>query len=132
MLDVLLVFVFVWVLTLVLFVALRPKGATFRDAIKLLPDTAVLFSGLSKDKTLPWHLRLRPLVWVAWAASPPAALIDTIPVVGFSDEVVLALWVIRSTSRRAGPEVLKRHWRGTQEGLAFLERLAGVTPQEKS
>jgi uncharacterized membrane protein YkvA (DUF1232 family) len=126
LLDALIALVITWILLLLLFALIRPKGSSFSGAVQLLPDMAVLFHGLSKDKALPWHLRLRPLVWVAWAASPPAMLIDTIPVIGFSDEVVLALWVVRSTVRRAGREVLERHWHGSSDGLAFLERLAGL------
>lgn len=126
-LDALIALVGVWAVLLLLFSLIRPKGARFAGAVKLLPDMAALFRGIGRDKALPWHLRLRPLVWVAWAASPPAALIDAIPVVGFSDEVVLALWVVRSTARRAGHEVLERHWKGSPDGLAFVTRLAGLS-----
>jgi hypothetical protein len=119
--DILVAFGILWVLMVALFLVLRPKGGDFAATVKLLPDMAVLFGRLSGDKTLPWHVRLRPLLWAVWAVIPITYLIF-----GVLDEVVLGLWVIRSMARRAGPEVLERHWQGSPEGLAFLKRVAGL------
>ena len=115
--DVAVALIATWILILALFVLLRPRGTSFASAVRLLPDMAVLFRGLAGDKRLPVHVRWRPMVWVGWASVP-----FTYPVVGASDEVVLALWVIRSTVRRAGRATVERHWKGTPEGLQFLIR----------
>jgi hypothetical protein len=34
--------------------------------------------------------------------------------------------VLRSISRRAGPDALARHWPGTPDGLAAVQRICGL------
>jgi uncharacterized membrane protein YkvA (DUF1232 family) len=51
---------------------------------------------------------------------------DFIPVLGYADDAILAILVLRSVVRRAGPDAIRRHWPGTPDGLAAVARAAGV------
>jgi uncharacterized membrane protein YkvA (DUF1232 family) len=46
---------------------------------------------------------------------------DFIPIVGYADDVIIALIVLRSVVRRAGADAVRRQWSGTPEGLAALD-----------
>jgi uncharacterized membrane protein YkvA (DUF1232 family) len=69
---------------------------------------------------------MRLLALLVYLVLPIDLVPDLLPVVGYADDVVVVLWALRSVVRRAGPEVLDRHWPGTPEGLGTLKRLAGL------
>jgi uncharacterized membrane protein YkvA (DUF1232 family) len=47
---------------------------------------------------------------------------DFVPVIGLLDNLLVAVWVVRSTVKHAGRNAIERHWPGTPEGLAILFR----------
>ena len=47
---------------------------------------------------------------------------DFVPVLGYADDAVVVALVLRSVVRRAGAGAVARHWPGTPEGLAALQR----------
>lgn len=51
---------------------------------------------------------------------------DFIPVIGYADDAIIVAAVLRSVVRRAGADAVRRHWPGTQDGLAALWRAAGL------
>jgi uncharacterized membrane protein YkvA (DUF1232 family) len=51
---------------------------------------------------------------------------DFVPVLGYADDAVIVALALRWVVRRAGGELLTRHWPGTPEGLAAVQRLAGL------
>jgi uncharacterized membrane protein YkvA (DUF1232 family) len=51
---------------------------------------------------------------------------DVIPIIGYADDVVVVAVVLRSVVRRAGADVVRRHWPGSEQGLAVVLRLAGL------
>jgi hypothetical protein len=54
---------------------------------------------------------------------------DFIPVLGYADDAIIVTMVLRSVVRRAGLEALHRHWPGTDDGLAAVIRLCGLSRQ---
>lgn len=119
----------VWVLlVVVLYAAGRRSGSqvTLREALRLLPDVVRLLRRLAADRSLPRSLRWRLLGLLAYLALPIDLVPDVIPVAGYSDDVLLVAWVLRSVVRTAGPDALDRHWPGTPAGLAVVRRLAGL------
>jgi uncharacterized membrane protein YkvA (DUF1232 family) len=113
------------VLLLALLVA-RPKDVDLRQAARLIPDVARLVPRLARDRTLPAGARVRLWMLLAYLVFPIDLVPDVLPVIGWADDVILVLLVLRSVIRHAGPEALERHWPGSPAGLAVLRGMAGL------
>ncbi|MFL5260789.1 MAG: YkvA family protein, partial [Anaeromyxobacteraceae bacterium] len=57
---------------------------------------------------------------------------DFIPVLGYADDAILAVLVLRSVVRRAGPAAIRRNWPGSEDGLAALARAAGLALRDRA
>jgi len=104
----------------------RPQGALLAESLRLIPDTLRLLRRLATDKSLPRGIRVRLWLLFAYLASPIDLIPDFIPVLGYADDAIIVCAVLRAVVRRAGPEVVRRHWPGTEDGLAALWRVAGL------
>lgn len=116
----------VWLGLVVVLLVLRPSRAVLGQAALLLPDVVRLVARLARDPTLPRAVRVRLWLLLGYLASPVDVVPDFIPVVGYADDAVVVVVVLRSVVRRAGREPLHRHWPGTADGLAVVERLTGL------
>ena len=104
----------------------HPDTVSARDALRLLPDVLRLVRRLAADRSLPRGVRWRLVLLLGYLALPIDLVPDFVPVIGYADDAVIVALTLRSVVRRAGPEVLRRHWPGTPEGLALVSRLAGL------
>jgi len=104
----------------------HPEVLRFRSALRLLPDIVRLVRRLAADPQLGTSVRIRLILLLAYLASPIDLVPDFIPVLGYADDALAVALVLRSVARRAGPEALRRHWPGTLDGLAVLERFSGI------
>ncbi len=115
-----------WVILLVALLVMRPKGLRVKDAALIMPDLVLLVRDLARDRSIPRRVRARLWILLAWMVSPIDAIPDVIPVIGMADDAILVYLVLRSVTRVAGTETLRRHWRGTPEALAAVERLLRI------
>jgi uncharacterized membrane protein YkvA (DUF1232 family) len=106
--------------------AARPKGNLLGEAVRLLPDLVRLQRRLAADSAVPRAARVRLWLLLAYLAIPFDVVPDFVPVLGYADDAIIASLVLRSVVRRAGPPVVRRHWPGTDNGLAALARLTGL------
>jgi uncharacterized membrane protein YkvA (DUF1232 family) len=106
--------------------AVRPKGNLLSEALRLLPDLLRMLRRLARDRSVPRAARVRLWLLLGYLAVPIDLVPDFIPVVGYADDAIIASLVLRSVVRRAGADVIRRHWPGTTDGLAALSRLAGL------
>jgi uncharacterized membrane protein YkvA (DUF1232 family) len=113
-----------WLALVVALLLARPRGGLLREAVRLLPDTLRLMKALATDGTLPRGVRLRLWLLLAYLAMPFDLVPDFVPIVGWADDAVAIVLVLRSVVRRAGPDAVRRHWAGTDEGLAALWQVA--------
>jgi len=81
---------------------------------------------LTTDKTVPTGVRVRLVLLLVYLASPIDLIPDFIPVVGYLDDAIVVALVLRSVTRRAGPDAVGRHWPGTPKGLHLIQQLAGT------
>lgn len=116
-----------WAMLVVFLLVARPKGSRLKEALRLLPDTLRLLRRLAADRTSPRTVRLRLWMLFAYLATPIDLVPDFIPVLGYADDAIIVSVALRSVVRRAGPDVIRRHWPGTDDGLAALWKIAGLT-----
>jgi len=115
-----------WVALVVALVLARPRGALLTEALRLLPAVLRLISRLASDPNLPRGVRIRLGALLVYLASPIDLIPDFIPVLGYADDAIIVIAVLRSVARRAGVSAVRAHWPGTDDGFAALARLAGL------
>jgi uncharacterized membrane protein YkvA (DUF1232 family) len=113
-----------WAVLAVFLLIAKPRGSLAKEAVRLLPDTFRLLRRLAADRTLPRGVRIRLWVGFAYLAFPFDPIPDFLPVIGYADDAIVVALILRSVVRRAGPDALRRHWPGTEDGLAVLWRVA--------
>lgn len=118
--------VVLWLALLVCFVMLRPSGSTLRDVVRILPDVIRLVHRLARDRDLSRGTRARVMVLLGYLAIPIDLVPDFIPVLGYADDAIAIGIVLRSVIRRAGPDIVRRHWPGTDEGLILVAKLCRI------
>jgi uncharacterized membrane protein YkvA (DUF1232 family) len=116
----------VWLVLVASLLVARPDRGALAEAIRILPDTFRLIGSLAKDAAVPRGVRVRLWLLLAYLTVPFDLIPDFIPVLGYADDAILVVLVLRAVVRRAGPDVIRRHWAGTAQGLAALGRAAGV------
>jgi uncharacterized membrane protein YkvA (DUF1232 family) len=108
----------------------RPKGNLLGEALRLLPDLLRLLRRLAGDAGVPRAARARLWLLLGYLAIPIDLVPDFVPVLGYADDAIIVSLVLRSVVRRAGAPVVRRHWPGTENGLAALGRLTGLQLSE--
>ena len=108
----------------------RPKGNLLAESLRLLPDLLRLVHRLATDPAMPRGARVRLWLLLGYLAIPFDLVPDFVPVLGYADDAIAVSLVLRSSVRRAGPSVIRRHWPGTEDGLAALARLTGLSISE--
>jgi uncharacterized membrane protein YkvA (DUF1232 family) len=118
--------VLVWLLLVVSLILVRPRGGLLREALRLLPDVLRLIRRLAADRTLPHGVRVRLALLLAYLAIPIDLIPDFVPVLGYADDAIIVTAVLRTVVRRAGLDVVRAHWPGTDDGFAAMVRLTGL------
>jgi uncharacterized membrane protein YkvA (DUF1232 family) len=89
-------------------------------------DSIVLVRRLLRDPRVPRVRKLALALLIAYLACPIDLIPDFLPVIGQLDDALIAGWTLRGLVRGAGPELLREHWPGDDDGLQLILRLAGV------
>lgn len=112
-----------WLALIVALAIRRPKGSLLKEALRLLPDLLRLLKRLTTDRTLPTGGRVRVALLFICLAIPIDLIPDFIPVLGYADDAIIVVLVLRSVCRRLSPEELRAAWPGTDDGFVALLRL---------
>lgn len=116
----------VWVALVVVLARTTPGRVQVGEVLRLLPDVLRLVGRLARDPTVPRGVRVRLWLLLGYLASPVDLVPDIVPVVGYADDVLMVVVVLRSVLRRCGPEAVERHWPGSPDALTALHRLVGA------
>ncbi len=116
----------IWLVAIVVLVLLGRKSLA-RELTTLLPNIVRLFRGLLGDERVPRASKALLLFGAAWLASPIDLIPEFLPGIGPLDDAVVAALVLRHVVRRAGPDVMRDHWRGDPRTLRVLLRVARAT-----
>jgi uncharacterized membrane protein YkvA (DUF1232 family) len=123
--------VVLWLLAVLVLLWLGRKTLA-RELITLLPNLVRLFRGLLGDDRVPRASKALLLFGVLWLASPIDLIPEFLPGIGPIDDAVVAFLVLRSVVKRAGPDIVREHWRGDPRTLGVLLRVAGISSTERS
>jgi uncharacterized membrane protein YkvA (DUF1232 family) len=97
-----------------------------KQLARLLPDLAALLRGLFRDQRVPRSSKALVAFAIVWVVSPIDLLPEFMPVIGPLDDVIVVALVLRHLVKRAGPEVVRDHWRGDQLMLERALRALGL------
>jgi uncharacterized membrane protein YkvA (DUF1232 family) len=106
----------------------RPEGLGWRGVTAFFPNVLRLLRGVHSDPEIPRSVRTRIWIAIAYNIQPINLIPDFIPVIGFADNIVVTAWALRSAVRKAGTDVVARHWPGTEEQFALLLQVARLAP----
>jgi uncharacterized membrane protein YkvA (DUF1232 family) len=98
-----------------------------RELISLLPNLVRLFRGLLGDQRVPRSSKALLVLGAVWLASPIDLIPEFLPGIGGIDDAIVAGLVLRHLVRRAGPGVVRDHWRGDPRTIGVLLRVAGAS-----
>jgi uncharacterized membrane protein YkvA (DUF1232 family) len=116
----------VW-LAAVLLLLLAGKKSASRELVALLPNLLALFRGLLGDPRVPRATKLWIGFAIAWLVSPIDLIPEFVPIAGPLDDVIVAALILRHVLKRAGRDVVERHWRGDPATLRLILRAGGVS-----
>lgn len=118
-----------WLVALIAILVVKRRSPDTPGLPRLLTQTIQLLGSLARDRTLPRGIRLRIAAAILYAGQPFNLIPDWIPVIGYADNVAVIGWTLRSVIRKAGPEAVAEHWRGTPESLSVLYKALRINPQ---
>lgn len=115
-----------WLALVVALIVVRPDGRHLGEALRILPDVLRLLRRLAADSSLPRGVRIQLGLLLVYLASPIDLIPDFIPVLGYADDAIISIAVLRSVARHAGLETVRQSWPGTDMGFATLCRVSGL------
>lgn len=115
-----------WLAIVVALLLVRPKGNVLREALRILPDVIRLLKNLATDPNQPKGVRIRLGLLMVYLAFPIDLIPDFVPVLGYADDAIIVIAVLRSVVRRVGLETLRAHWPGTEDGFNALCKATGL------
>ncbi len=95
-----------------------------KELALLLPNLVLLFKDLLRDPAVSRGPKIWLAIGLVWLVSPIDLLPEFLPMLGPLDDAVVAALVLRHLVRRAGPDVVRSHWRGEPATLDALMRAA--------
>ena len=96
-----------WLALVITLAIRRPKGGLLRESLRLLPDLLRLLRRLTTNRDLPNGVRVRVGLLLAYLAFPIDLVPDFIPILGYADDAILVVLVLRSVCRRVSMEELR-------------------------
>jgi uncharacterized membrane protein YkvA (DUF1232 family) len=111
---------------LVVALVVAGRRGSARDLARFIPDCIVLLRRLLGDPRVPQRHKLLLGVVVGYLAVPFDLVPDFIPVAGHVDDALVVVLALRAVLRGSGSDLLREHWRGSENSLAIVLRFAGA------
>jgi len=112
-----------WLLLVVALAVKRPRAGLLKESLRLLPDLLRLLRRLTVHRKLPTGVRVRVAMLAVYLAIPIDLIPDFVPILGYADDAIVVVLVLRSVCRQISIEELRNAWPGTDDGFAALLRL---------
>lgn len=107
--------------------SLAELRARVGDVGAFVGSVARLMRGMATDPRVPLSAKLVALAGTAYAVSPIDLVPDFLPAVGLLDDLWIVSRSLRHLVQRAGLDVVREHWDGTEEGFDVLLLAAGTS-----
>jgi uncharacterized membrane protein YkvA (DUF1232 family) len=78
-----------WLLVVIVLIVMRAKGVPLTEWLRLLPGVLRLLRGLAADRAVPWTVRARVWIAVAWLISLVDLIPEFLPVIGPADDIIV-------------------------------------------
>jgi uncharacterized membrane protein YkvA (DUF1232 family) len=111
---------------LVVALVVAGRRGSARDVARFIPDCIVLLRRLLGDPRVPRRHKLLLGVVVGYLALPIDLVPDFIPIAGHVDDALVVVLALRAVLRGSGSDLLREHWRGSENSLAIVLRFAGA------
>jgi uncharacterized membrane protein YkvA (DUF1232 family) len=112
-----------WLALVIALAIRRPKGDLLKESLRLLPDLLRLLRRLTTNRDLPTGVRVRVALLFVYLAIPIDVIPDFIPILGYADDAIVVILILRSVCRRISVEELRAAWPGSDNGFAALLQL---------
>jgi uncharacterized membrane protein YkvA (DUF1232 family) len=112
-----------WLALVIALAIRRPKGDLLKESLRLLPDLLRLLRRLTTNRDLPSGVRVRVALLFVYLAIPIDVIPDFIPILGYADDAIVVVLVLRGVCRRVSLEELREAWPGSDDGFAVLCQL---------
>jgi uncharacterized membrane protein YkvA (DUF1232 family) len=112
-----------WLALMIALAIRRPKGDLLKESLRLLPDLLRLLRRLTTNRDLPTGVRVRVALLFVYLAIPIDVIPDFIPILGYADDAIVVVLILRSVCRRVSVEELREAWPGTDDGFDALCQL---------
>jgi uncharacterized membrane protein YkvA (DUF1232 family) len=112
-----------WLVLVIILVIRRPNGDLLKESLRLLPDLLRLLRRLTTNRDIPTGVRVRVALLFVYLAIPIDVIPDFIPILGYAEDAIIVVLVLRSVCRRLSLEELRAVWPGTDDGFAALCQL---------
>ena len=103
------------------------RAGKWADYLMFAPDLFHLLCKLSIDSNVPVRERGKLVAAAAYFVSPfdlmPEAVMG---MVGFTDDIALAAYVLNSMMVSCGPVVAQEHWAGDEDVLVLVQKTIGM------
>jgi uncharacterized membrane protein YkvA (DUF1232 family) len=117
-----------WLLLIAL-LALSGRRRQARELAAFVPDCAVLFKRLLRDRRVPRRVKLVAALLLLYLLMPFDLVPDFIPVAGQLDDAILVAAVLAYAARSTGRELIEELWPGSERGLRVVLALAAAKPR---
>lgn len=98
-----------------------------------VPNLAKLLGRLARDPRVPPRSKTFAGIMAAYLVSPIDLIPDFIPLIGRTDDVVLAAFTLNHLIQSAGYDVVREHWDGSDDVLDLVtdavDFVAGLVPR---
>ena len=112
-----------WLALVIALAIRRPKGNLMKESLRLLPDLLRLLRRLTTNRDVPTGVRVRVALLFVYLAMPIDLIPDFIPILGYADDAIVVVLVLRSVCRRVSMEELREASPGSDDGFAALCQL---------
>ncbi len=98
-------------------------NSKYINYLVVAPDFFHLLCKLLSDNRVTLHNKLYVAAAIFYFTSPLDIIIDMIPGIGFMDDVIIAMNVIKSLLDSVDKNIIKEHWVGDDNVIDMLENL---------